>query len=574
MAQSELQELAELEELDKLEAIERASRTKADKEAVNPVGMKRIPFPRGGTVLQPEDPLRTAREGVGSGMVRAGRGLTNILVKAMNAQRGAPSQGDMPEFASDEAIQEQDRLDKPLSEVPEGAASQMAGQVAATLPLGGVPRAAGAAVEGAPMLARALASPATHSALEGSINAAAAADPEHQGEAAVMGAAGSAALTKLGQALKRTVGGLAQPGEAANHLEQFAEQHGKDIFIPLAQSVDDSSDLPSRLIKTLYKEALPMIPGASGQLKSQGKRLAGDVREIALKEADFKGVLTPDDLADPEAAVGKLRKSIDDEVGNTVKKYTFRVPDRKDLISLIKAKMPGVDDVTMNKVATQLDEHFARFSSNKDTIAGHNLLNTQRQFADDIKKLKGPELEAAQALEPLFDDIIEKRLTMSQFWRNTGDLERYQATKEPAANLAAAEKAVQSAVVKKGQFTPAQLVKAAAKTSDTQRHLGQTADEVLSQNVSGVSPAGRMVAYGALGGAGYFNPLAALGIVGGGNTLATELSQDLLMGRTGPQQALIEALRGHKTAKALRYLGTAGRSATAEEIGDDNGPSR
>lgn len=571
----ELQELAELEELERLEAEERAASPIDTKKVVQP-GNMRLGTPAKEIEVD-VDPGQALREGIGSGLVRATRGTVNVGTKIANLLPGSVLQKALtgvdrfqtPEFASDEALTEQDKLDKPLTKSDMGGLGQMVGQGAAALPLGGVPRATAAVPTASTLLTRTLGSPATRSAVEGSISGAVTAPPEEQGEAALIGAGIGSGLTKAGQGLNRTVSGLGKTGDAADHLEQFAEQHGKDIFIPASQAISDESDIPSRLVKTLYKEVLPLIPGASGQFKAQGARLSDDIREIALKEADFKGILTPDDLANPEQAVPKLQKAIDDEYANTVKPYWFRVPPkfRDDVKAKIKAASPEVDDVTLNKVATLMDEKLARFASNKPSIVGDNILNARNDMSLEISKLRGVEKKAGVAALTALDDIIEKRLSAGNNPILLADLERYKALSEPYAAFMAVKEATKKAAVKKGEFTPAQLVRS-AKKSPVQRMLGQTADEVTSQSLGTPSAAGRVTAYGALGALGGLgSPLAAGGVIAGGNALATELAQDILMGRSGPQQALIEALR--RNPKKLQYAGTAGRAGATSSREDE-----
>lgn len=576
------EELALLEELERLEAEEQTAKKQVENSPIDQRIQNESPVYTAGIQAAPRrvtavsnQPGQTLLEGIGSGMSRMTKGGINVLSKSINAMRGAPfftgTQVETPEFASDEVLKEQDKLDAPLGETSEGSLGQFAGGAAASLPLGVVPRASTAALATSGRLARTLAGPTVRSALEGSITSAATADPEHQKEAAGAGAAGGAILTKLGQALKRTVGGLGQPGEAAGHLEQFAEQHGKDVFIPAAQAIPDSSDFTSRLVKTLYKEVLPLVPGASGRIKAQGKRLADNIRGIAFDEADYKGILTTDDLKEPSIAAAKLRKLVDNEVTDTVKAYSFRVPPRDQVVKKIELAMPDVDDVTKNKVATLVDEAITRFASNKPTLVGANLLNARQDILSKIPKLKGPEQEAAEHAVKIFDDVIEHRLTLGNSPVMKKDLARWKAIQGPSEDLAAIERAVKKSEVSRGQFTPSQLVKSAG-ASDTQRHLGQTAHEVLNENLGSPSPAGRMAAYGALGSLGYFgSPVALAGVVGGGNALATELAQDVLLGRTSSQQAIINLLR--KNPGKVRAFGTAGRGGITSEIGDEYGPS-
>jgi hypothetical protein len=574
--EEELQELTELEELERLEAEERALLSPVDtKKAIQPANWRTGEPSR--EIDVDVNPVQALREGIGSGLVRAVRGTVNVGTKLANLSPQARLQKaltgtdrfETPEFASDEALTEQDKLDAPLSKSDMGGLGQMVGQGAAALPMGGAPRAATAAQGASNVLTRTLASPVTRSAVEGSISGATTAAPEDQVRNAVLGGGLGAGLTKVGQALKRTVSGLGRTGDPADHLEQFAEQHGKDVFIPASQAISDESDIPSRLVKTLYKEVLPLIPGASGQFKAQGKRLTDDVREIALREADFKGVLTPDDIADPQQAIVKLQKAIDDEYADTVKAYSFRIPltFRDGVKTKIQAALPDVDDVTLNKIATSLDEKVNRYASNRQSIVGENLLNAKNAMSDEIRGLKGAEKKAGVAAMQAIEDLIEQRLTMGGSPVMRADLARYKAMSEPYAAFMAVKEAVKKASVKGGEFTPAQLVRS-AKRSPVQQMLGQTAHEVTDQSLGTPSAAGRVTAYGALGALGGLgSPLAAAGVVGGGNLLATELAQDILMGRSGAQQALVDALR--RNPKKLQYAGTAGRAGATSNREED-----
>lgn len=571
----ELQELAELEELERLEAEERAASPVDTKKAIQPANWRTGEPSR--EIDIDVNPGQALREGIGSGLVRTVRGIANIGPKIANLTPQAQLQKaltgvekyETPEFATDEALNEQDKLDRHLTKSDMGGVGQMVGAGAASLPLGIPSRAAAAVPATSSLLTRTLGSPVARSAVEGSISGALAAPADQQLEGAAGGAAIGAGLTKVGQGLKRTVSGIGKTGDAADHLEQFAEQHGKDIFIPASQAISDESDIPSRLVKTLYKEVLPLIPGAGGQIKAQGKRLADDVREIALKEADFKGVLTPDDLADPQQAISKLGKAIDDEYKDTVKAYSFRVkPDfRKDVMAKIRAASPDVDDVTLNKISTSLDEKVNRYASNKSSIDGENLLNAKNAMSDEIRGLKGAEKKAGVAALTALEDMIEHRLNLGSSPIMKKDLARYKALSEPYAAFIAVRDASRKAVVNKGEFTSAQLARS-AKRSPVQQMLGQTAHEVTGQSLGTPSAAGRVAAYGALGALGGLgSPLAAGGVIAGGNALATELAQDLLMGRTQSQQALIDALR--RNPKKLQYAGTMGRAGVTSNREDE-----
>ncbi len=78
---------------------------------------------------RPNNALDTLTEGIGSGMVRFGRGAGNVLVKALNAALPDSAQITGGPF-SDAALREQDELDRPVCQSTLGTVGQIIGQTA------------------------------------------------------------------------------------------------------------------------------------------------------------------------------------------------------------------------------------------------------------------------------------------------------------------------------------------------------------------------------------------------------------------------------------------------------------
>lgn len=569
------EELAELRRLDELEA--KAAKSKKPKEA-------------------PADPTADMsmfdkiRSGVGSGMIQGARGATNLLVKALNAgPQGiaarltkTPLPYETPEFATDEAIKEQKRVDAPLEKTSPGFWGGLGGQVAATLPLSLATGGAGAASTATNVLGRVAASPVTRAAVEGAVDSAIYADPEEKKGAAAGGAALGGALNVLGSGAGRLIKGLVKKSQAAEDLAHIAGQHGEDIDIPLSQVASDD-DMFSRIMKSFYKEAMPIVPGASTRLQGQTKSALEKTRRLALQEAVPEGSsLSKGAEKDTALAVGALKNSFD-AAYKKVKDIDFPAPTdfHARVVAKIKAANPTVDQVTLDKVASQADELFQRFSSGArpasavpgsggrpmsaaGQITGDNLLNLKNELGDLVGQSKGFEKNSMIAAQSAVDDIMRPSLKIQGLEKEYDDLT------EPYRHFLGVSKAAKSAKTKKGNFSMTQLARAAKDPS--QAHLATTAAEVLEQPVVGSSIAGKILAGGAMAGTGvgaFMAPLLTGALVGGGHVLTNPSTQRALLGDTAAQKALIKALRANP--ELARRLGSSMRAGATTEFGEDYG---
>lgn len=226
-------------------------------------------------------PVQSAfREGIGSGMVRMNRGLSNAankVLKKVPAYRmiGSP---DLPgkEFYGDEAIRTQDQLDAPISRTGKGSVGQALGGAAVaagvTAPLGGL----GALRGGTSVLTRTLAASPTRAALEGAIGGAGAADPDKQKQGAGEGAVTAAIIDTFLRGAGRATRGLVQKNEAVRDLEEIA---GRNLDFPLSQSASDE-DAISRGVRAIYQEGIPNVLGVKGRLARQSKEAIARARNL------------------------------------------------------------------------------------------------------------------------------------------------------------------------------------------------------------------------------------------------------------------------------------------------------
>jgi hypothetical protein len=558
LAELEALELAELEELEALE------------QAAQPAAREYDP-------TTDMSAVERFLAGIGSGMTKVGRRVGNLAVKSMNYSPlgGALSKLRGEDFfvpvgaISDEAIAEQKALDAPLSDTTGGKVGQFVGELAATLPAGfaATPvRGAGAAYRaagGTNALTRALTSRPAAAALEGAVGAAMSSDVGDLGGDAAMGAGLSGALSALGGVGGRLTRGLVKKSQAADDLIHMARQMGEEIDLPLAAAASDQ-DLVSRLGKTLYQDILPLVPGAGGRLEGQMDDAMATFRNLALKEASPEGFSLPDDIGrNANQAVSKLKRAFDRKYEGTVKKFDFSIPDdfRKRVAQRISSQVKNVDDVSLNKAATSVDQLMARYSNNSKRIEGENLLDVKNEISDLIRKARGKEKQALIAAQAEVEDMIQRRL------KTQGLLDEYLEISEPYANFKAASKAIRAASGDKGNFTPKQLARVAPESSSL-KVLAEAAQDTLGSKGAPSSVRARMLA--GLGGVGYgyfVDPVTAGGALAGGNLLATKGAQRALLGDLDAQRAMVEILRNNP--KKMEWLGRTPRLAIATQVGDD-----
>jgi len=515
---------------------------------------------------------------LGGGAERFVRGAGNLVVSGLN--KILPSDPTLSDlitgdkraikggFFSDEAIRAQDQLDKPLKEQNE--LGYGVGEALPTLPVGEGVTALSNTVRGVRYLGPVLRNALTRAGVEGAVDAAAVGDVDKQGEAA---AEGAIVNSGLGLALKgagRFVNGVVQKSRATQDLEHLAGQQGRDLFVPLSQAGDEAGDLPSRLVQSVYREGLPLVPGVQGQMQRQARNATATIRDMALAEADPTGTIIRAGSGEEGLQARRaLKDAFDKEYQNTVGSYTFNVPSdlRQQIAARVRARMPNVDNTTLTNVQDAIEQELTRYSNGQNVIDGTNLMNAKTGANSLYGQMRGPEKSALNEGLGVIDDIVERDLQQGGNAQNLADLDRYQHLAEPYSAFKQVGAAIEKAKANRGQFTPAQLARS-SRDPGTLLHLGTTANEVLGRPVSAPSTAGRVAAYslGALG--GYHNPAMLAGAVGGANLLATQTAQRVLMGDTSAQRAISELVKRHP--EMAHRISTVIRGAAATQAGDSN----
>jgi hypothetical protein len=528
---------------------------------------------------RPNNALDTMTEGIGSGMVRFGRGAGNLVVNGLN--KILPSDPSLSDLItgdrrairggpfSDEAVREQDELDRPLSQSTPGAVGQAVGQTVASLPLSLGYGAASNAARAVPLAGRVLSNPLVRGGVEGTVNAAAVAPVDQQGDSAELGAGLGAGISALTGTVGRIARGVVQKSGAAQDLERRATQGGRDIFVPVAQAADDNGDIVTNAAKTIYRDVLPLAPGVSAQVKGQSRRAMDAVREMALDAADPTGTNVQAGAGrNPTATLGALKDAFDQEYASTVKNYAFPVPTdfRDQVAARIKTAMPKVDDETLNSVSAAINKELQRFSSGKPTIEGDNLLNAKNAASALYKQMRGPEKAALRSGMNVFDDIISDELNTSVAPGAQADLARYRGLTGPYSAFKQVSKAANAAKANSGQFTPRQLG-AAAREGTPIAGLAQAAQGSVGQPMSSYPWIGKAAALGL----GWHNPAAVVGSIGGANLLATQTVQRAMMGDTGAQKAIVKLVEAHpEMAKTIQMIV---RNAATTQTGTANSSS-
>jgi hypothetical protein len=512
-------------------------------------------------------------EGAGAGLVNIGRRAANLVTPDADTNiadlvSGAgPRSANPNAFGSREKIAEQEQLDKQLEDTTAGSIGKMGGELAATLPLGmGVGKLltmAGAGTRlaaASPILSKVLGHGVTKAIAEGAVIGGVAGDPGHRLEGAGEGAAFGGGLTVLGKVGGRLTRGLVKKSQAAEDLELLAANHGDEIDIPIAQAAGDKG-IVTRLAKTLYGAGLPNIPTIEGRAAGQVEKALGKAREIALKEAAPDGVTLAKGATDDVLDATKKLKGEFDAGYQEVKDEVFRVPPKlsRGLETYIKAAIPSVDDVSLNRAVSRIDEVVDRFRSGNLVMDGTNILNTKNAISKMIaEEADLPTKTAMQKGLEVIDGIIRSKL------KTVGKLKAYDALKEPYSNFKMVRRAALAAKPNQGKFTMNQLARASGEGSEM-LHLAQTAGKVLKKNPESTR-AGRMMNNMILGTSFALNPVLATAAVAGGHALMSPTVQRGLLGNTGVQKALASALRRHATK--LRGAGRFARTLAAQETGD------
>jgi hypothetical protein len=539
--------------------------------------------------------------GAGHGLERFGRGTGNLVGLGHV----------FPSVFGDESLKEDDQVAQPLMDTTAGKVGDLAGQIAATAPLGmgtgALTRAlgtrlAGAAAGATPRLAAALRALNTAQKVgtaggENAAQSAAMADPDQQGSAALSGAALGGGLNLAGKVGGRALRGIVNKSEPAQNLITDAAAQGHDLFIPISQGAEEGG--LSGASKAVYGSMLPYAIGVEKKLERQSDKASATMRDVMAErgmpfQEDPNGQLAQlkANLGNtPEQTSANVKQQFRDLYDQTLKGYAFNAPSdfRDRVISNLKAEHPDIPDSISGRIGTIADENLGKYSEN-GTITGGNLQEAMGSARSDLdhaisrNEFRSPAQRetAIQSFKDIVDDAVTDHQQIASTSKNpnvvaqakevVNNLQNYQrlgdAWKETAPWTEAAEKAGDQ----RGAFNFSTIAKNAEPTS-VNRSLAQDATQVLQhEDPGGVNPAGRHAAHvlgrvgSGLGAAtilGMGHPLGAAALIGVPNMLASKVVQKGLYGDLGAQQALARAIR--QNPQKAYSLGLAGRSAVNAE---------
>lgn len=290
------EELAELRRLEELEAKVRKATIASNPSEYDPnsKGFQEKYGPGGGAGLSFFSGVQRALMGTGNLASKVHSGPLSMAGSYFRGLKGS----------SNESLKNEDIADQALKN--SHPVSRVGGEIVGTLPLTMLTGGPGGASTGANVLTRTLASPYTKAALEGAVSSAALSNPDEQGAGAAKGAGLSMALQALFGVGGRAIKGLIKKSEEAQALEQLFSQQGEKVQPPISQVASDE-DLASRLGKTFYQEALPLVPGVKGKLERQAQEALESTRRLALQEAAPGNYVVP---ADAGKKVGEAMHSL------------------------------------------------------------------------------------------------------------------------------------------------------------------------------------------------------------------------------------------------------------------------
>lgn len=196
------------------------------------------------------------------------------------------------DYTSDENLREMDQTDKEL--IRQHPVARVGGEVAATIPAALATGGASSGLATAGAVGRTLANPFVQAGLQGALSGAAGAPVDNQGSGALKGAATGVALQGLFGLGGRALNGIIKKSEEAEALQHIFAQQGEKVQPPISQVAGDQ-DLLTRLGKSFYQEALPLVPGVKGKLERQAQQALEDARRLALQEAAPGNYVVPAD---------------------------------------------------------------------------------------------------------------------------------------------------------------------------------------------------------------------------------------------------------------------------------------
>jgi hypothetical protein len=505
-------------------------------------------------------------EGMGAGFTNVGRRATNMLLPDPLT----------PEWASDEAIEKQEDIDKYLT-WGHGGGGKLAGEMLATVPLSG---GAGATVaRGAAGLARAgrggkyLANTLNRGlgrgAVEGATIGATMADPGERGTGAAVGGIFGGALGGAGTAVGKALGkgrAVKRLPEAVRLAHRARVPGEREAFIPLSQAAEDS------LVKNIYSSFIANMPGSANVLRGQFDDAVANVRRYAAEHA------MPDTL-EAHTLVNLTGKESIEQLMDKLSRYWGRPGGPSPAFDVIKPYNFRVFKEVDPRIPKWLEEmlHKEVRSGIKipragKVVEGEDILELRTALGSVARKLGPKDAAVARAVRERLNDLIRRNLNPNGKGRGAAAraLESYENAMAAYPHWRALNRAVDEAKKRAGEFKPGDLSKAAYTSSSRSQKgpLQRTGDlatkalvdfpsrNSIYQTIAAVAT-GTTVAGTLMGSA----PVALLApaVMALARLGATKGLQRYLMGMTKGQRLSRTLLNKHK--EELQRLGFSGRQA-------------
>lgn len=444
--------------------------------------------------------------------------------------------GNMLGMVSDSEIDEAEALDKALLNTWGGGIGNVAGELIATAPIGAGVGTAGKALTAAAATgnaARATKAGAAvlgnrygRAAVEGTGYGAIFGGPDNRLGGAALGAGFGLGVTGLGHGL----GALWQQAKVGILPEAKALMEKTGMFIPLSQS-------GTGMVRNVYNGILANLPGGSTTIRRQYKDAVDDLRQWAGTQAH------PDD----EFARVVIAK--DDDIHTIFTKLDdyWKGNKEKGLVGaydeigtgVMNASKVKVNKVTRDAINARAKEVGLPYRIPSGEVSVQKVLNLRNAITE--LKMATENSQFTRGLHSKFDktlknidDQLESQLSPDA-WR------QYSALRPAYANYNVLKGAVDKAKSLGQEFTPQQLLTAAAEKGGAGARSGgnalqQTADEAMRALPDFPSREGIFQIVASLGLAGKIfagvglpvvPTLSALGV---GRLMATKGFQEFLMG--------------------------------------------
>jgi hypothetical protein len=268
--------------------------------------------------------------------------------------------------------------------------------------------------------------------------------------------------------------------------------------------------------------------------------------------------------------VRDARHEFNKRYADTIEQYVFNVPTdfRQELIQRIKQQFPKIDDVTLNKVATEADQHMARFSSGQPIIDGKNMLEVKNAIGRSWGKSEGVAKGPIETAQKYIDEIISTELKQGGRASNMADLAKYNDLTAPYRSFLPLAKAAKSAKPNRGNFSPNQLARASGEGSEmldlAQTTLAATKDKAVGRGSKWVG-AGGLIGTSLL----THSVIPAMMAVGGAQMLSTKTMQKALMGDLAAQKMVTDFLENNPTI--AEDVGRLVRNTSTTQLGSEYG---